>query len=88
MIDKFEIYSVQCDLCEMRYPGKEANPESPVIHFPGKDEAYKAIVKDGWIVLHNQDDFCPQIVCPNCEDEMEYYNQLSQKHEKVFNGSR
>ena len=87
MIEKYGLLSVRCDLCEKHYPGKKANPDHPVIYFPGKNEAIEAIVKDGWTVLHNQDDFCPQIVCPTCEDEMEYYNQLSQKHEKVINGS-
>jgi len=81
MIEKYELYSVKCDLCGTHYPGKKAMPDHPVIYFPGKAEAYAAIKDAGWCVMHNQEDFTPQILCPYCDVNIE--SELNQKHEEL-----
>ncbi len=76
MIAKLEIYKVSCDLCEEYYI-------SPKLQFPGKEEVLTLLQEKGWIIMHNQDDFCPQVLCPDCKDEANFYMQQNQKHEMV-----
>ena len=63
MIKDYTLYSVQCDLCEMSYPG---TTESPVIHFQSPEAAIETISSEGWGVRHNDDIKHPLTFCPGC----------------------
>ncbi|MFH0757353.1 MAG: hypothetical protein V2B15_08710 [Bacteroidota bacterium] len=86
MITKFKLYTVQCDLCEMHYPGKKAMPDHPVIYFPGKEELYQAIKDAGWLVMHNKENDIPHILCPSCNAMAEFHMGTA-KEEMMSRGS-
>jgi len=77
MIDRFELFTVRCDLCEMHYPGKKAMPDHPVIYFPSKEELHRAITDAGWMIMHNLEEHTPRILCPGCNARAEYYMKSS-----------
>lgn len=77
MITTYKLLVVRCDTCDMHYPGKKAMPNAPVIYFPGKKELYHAIKEAGWVVMHNQENNIPHIICSTCNAEANYFMNLA-----------